>query len=471
MDKHFPLEDQIEMLASSLKGRVVTRKSPDYDSLRIVAMTNHDRTSAAVIRVANASDIAAVINFARVTDLELAVRSGGHSVGGFSGTNSGLVIDLRDLNSIDIDDASRTGWFSSGLSAGEVTAALEAKGLILPLGDSGSVGLGGLTLGGGIGFLARKHGLTVDSLLAAEVVTADGDIIFADAERHSDLFWALRGGGGNFGVVTRFKFQLQALPDFIGGPLFLPATPEVLAGFVAAAQAAPDELTTIANVMPAPPLPFIPPQMHGKPVIVGMMAYAGNAAGAAAALAPFRALAPAIADLVGPAPLSSLYMPEDPNMRPAVTCRTLFMDTIGVSDARTVLEHIARSDAPMQIGQIRVLGGAAARVPVEATAFAHRHSRILVGFLAMYGGPTEPHERWATDAIEDLRQHDTGAYVNFVSNEGPERLRAVYPGATWDRLRQVKGTYDPHNLFRLNQNIPPATEERSYRPATAQSIR
>jgi FAD/FMN-containing dehydrogenase len=439
MDKRFPLEDQIEMLASALKGRVVTRQSPDYDSLRVVAMANHDKTPAAVVRVANASDIASVINFAKATDLELAVRSGGHSVGGFSGTNGGLVIDLRDLNGIDIDPANRTGWFGSGLSAGEVTAALEAKGLILPLGDSGSVGLGGITLGGGIGFLARKHGLTVDSLLAAEVVTADGDIIIADAERQPDLFWAL-----------------QALPDFIGGPLILPATAEVLAGFVAAAQAAPDELTTIVNVMPAPPLPFLPPQMHGKLVIFGMMAYAGDAAGAAAALAPFRTLAPAIADLVGPAPLSSLYMPEDPNMRPAVTCRTLFMDTIGVSDARTLLDHVERSDAPMRIGQIRVLGGAVARVPVGATAFAHRQSRILVGFLAMYGGPTEPHERWATDAIEDLGQHDMGAYVNFVSNEGPERLRAAYPGATWDRLRQVKGTYDPDNLFRLNQNIPPA---------------
>lgn len=172
-------------------------------------------------------------------------------------------------------------------------------------------------------------------------------------------------------------------------------------------------------------------------------------------LAPFRAPAPVIADLIGPAPLSSVYMPEDPNMRPAFTCRTLFMDTIGVSDARTLLEHIARSDAPMRIGQIRVLGGAVGRVPVGATGFAHRRSRILVGFLATYGGPTEPHERWATNAIEDLRQHDMGAYVNFVSNEGSERLRAAYSGATWDRLRQVKGGYDPDNLLRPNHNIPP----------------
>ncbi|MBN9316659.1 MAG: FAD-binding oxidoreductase [Devosia sp.] len=456
MDKRFPLEDQIEMLASALRGRVVTPGSPDYDGLRIVALANFDKTPAAVIRVATAADIAAVINFARATDLELAVRSGGHSVGGFSGSNGGLVIDLRDLTGIDIDHAGRTGWFGTGLNAGAVTAALEPHGLILPLGDSGTVGLGGITLGGGIGYLVRKHGLTIDSLLAAEIVTADGDILVADAEHHSDLFWALRGGGGNFGVVTRFRFRLHALPSFVGGPLILPATPEVLAGFVAAAEAAPDELTAIVNLMPAPPLPFIPPHVHGQLVLMGMMAHAGDAEAAARALAPFRALAPAIADLVGPAPLSSLYIPEDPNLRPAVTTRALYMDTVGLADARTLIEHLGRTDAPMFIGQVRVLGGAAARVPVGDTAYAHRRSRILVGLLAMYGGPTEPHERWASAGIAALRQHDAGAYVNFVSNEGPERLRAAYPGPTWDRLRQVKAKYDPENLFRLNQNIPPA---------------
>ncbi|WP_423065821.1 FAD-binding oxidoreductase [Devosia sp. CN2-171] len=456
MDKRFPLEDQIAMLASALKGRVVTPGHAEYDSLRIAALANHDKTPAAVIRVANAADIAAVINFAKATDLELAVRSGGHSVGGFSGSNGGLVIDLRDLKSIELYQASLTGWFGTGLNAGEVTAALEPNGLILPLGDSGSVGLGGITLGGGIGYLVRKYGLTIDSLLAAEIVTAEGDILVADADHHSDLFWALRGGGGNFGVVTRFKFRLTSLPSFIGGPLIMPATPEVLAGLVAAAQAAPDELTTIINVMPMPPLPFVPAEAHGKTVIMAMMAYVGDAAGATFALAPFRAIATPIADLVGPAPVSSLYIPEDPNMRPAVTCRALYMDTVNVADARTVLEHLGRSDAPMFIGQVRVLGGAAARIPASATAYAHRASKILVGYLAMYGGPTEPHERWAADGIAALRQHDTGAYVNFVSNEGPERLRAAYPGATWDRLRQVKAKYDPENLFRLNQNIPPA---------------
>ncbi len=456
MDKRFPIKDQIAMLASALKGRVVTPADADYDSLRIAALANFDTTPAAVIRVANAADIAAVINFAKATDLELAIRSGGHSTGGFSGTNTGLVVDLRDLKGIELFRASLTGWFGSGLTAGEVTAALEPSGLILPLGDSGTVGLGGITLGGGIGFLVRKYGLTIDSLLAAEIVTADGDIIVADADHHADLFWAVRGGGGNFGVVTRFKFRLTALPSFIGGPLIMPATPEVLAGLVAAAEAAPDELTAIINVMPMPPLPFVPAEAHGKTVIMAMMAYVGDSAGATFALAPFRAVATPIADLVGPAPLSSLYIPEDPNMRPGVSMRALYLDTFGINEARTMLEHLGRGEAPMFIGQVRVLGGAAGRVPAVATAYAHRASKVLVGYITMHGGPSEPHERWVNDGMLALRQHDTGAYVNFVSNEGPERLRAAYPGATWDRLRQVKAKYDPENLFRRNHNIPPA---------------
>ncbi len=456
MDKRFPIEDQIDMLASSLRGRVITSRDSDYDALRTVALGQFDCRPAAVIRVANAADVAAVINFARATDLELAIRSGGHSVGGFSSTDGGLVIDLRDLNLLDVDRAAMTAWAGTGLTAGEVTTTLERQNLIIGFGDAATVGIGGLTLGGGVGFLVRKHGLTIDSLLAAELVTANGDIVITDADNHPDLFWALRGGGGNFGVVTRLNFRLHALPSFIGGPLILPATPEVLAGFVAAAEAAPDELSTIANVMPAPPLPFLPPALHGQLVLMGMMAFAGDAEAAAKALAPFRALATPLADLVGPAPLSSLYIPEDPTMRPAVTIRTLFMDRVGTADARTMIEHLGRSDAPMRVAQIRTLGGAAARVPSGATAYAHRSSRVMMSYLAMYGGPTEPHDRWAADGVAALTQHDTGVYVNFLAAEGTERLRAAYPGDTWERLRQVKRQYDPENLFRLNQNIPPA---------------
>jgi FAD/FMN-containing dehydrogenase len=455
MDKRFPLEDQIEMLGWMLRGRVIARGAADYDGLRQVENGNFDNHPAAIVRPANAADVAAVLNFAQATDLAISVRSGGHSIGGFSTNDGGLVIDLRDLNALEVDASAMTAWAGTGLSAGEVSKALEAKGLIVGFGDSASVGIGGLTLGGGVGYLVRRDGLTIDSLLAAEIVTANGDIIVADEINHPDLFWALRGGGGNFGVVTRLKFRLHELPHFVGGALILPATAEVIAGFADASAQAPEELSTIAMVMPAPPLPFLPAEVHGKLVLMGMIAYAGAPAYSAAALAPFRALAKPYADLVRPAPYSSMYMPEPP--RTGVTVRSRFVNTFGVAEAQMMLDRLAACDAPMKMAQFRVLGGAYARVPAEATAYAHRDAKMMVAYLAMYGAGEQPaYDRWADEGIALFGEPDGGAYVNFLGREGMERVRAAYPGATWDRLRQVKRRYDPENVFRLNQNIPPA---------------
>ena len=460
MDKRFPLEDQIDMLASSLRGRVISARDTTYDEARTVALGNFDRRPAAVIRVANVADVAAVINFARATDLELAVRSGGHSVGGHSGTEGGLVIDLRDLNGIEIDHAASTVWAGTGLTSGEVTRAVEQHGLIVGFGDSGTVGIGGLTLGGGVGYMVRKHGLTIDSLLAAEVVTAAGDILVVDAANHPDLFWALRGGGGNFGVVTRLKFKLNPLPAFVGGPLVLPATAENIAQFAALADAAPEALSSIAMVMPIPPVPFVPAEFHGSLALIGMMAFSGPPDAATAALAPFRAIATPIADLVGPAPYSAMYaMDPPPEVRPAVSCRSRFVDKVSVETAAKLLAALEACPSPMKMGQIRVLGGAFSRVATDATAFAHRHGKVMLGFLAMYEGGadvTAQFDRWATGAIDSVSEKNAVAYVNFLGLEGGEGLRAAYPGSPWDRLRQIKAKYDPENLFRLNQNIPPA---------------
>jgi FAD/FMN-containing dehydrogenase len=311
--------------------------------------------------------------------------------------------------------------------------------------------------------MARKYGLTIDNLLAAEVVTANGDIVMADADHHPDLFWAIRGGGGNFGVVTKFKYRLHAMSAFTGGPLILPATAEILAGFAAAAMAAPEELTTIAMVMPIPPMPFVPSEMHGKLALIGMMAYAGENEPAQKAMAPFRALAKPIADLVGPAPYSSLYMMDPPpGERPAVSLRSRFVERFGIKEAATMLAHLEKCNAPMKMGQLRVLGGAYSRVPADGTAFAHRESPIMIAFLAMYG-PTEDatqfYNAWgeaAIGAVQEGGNPGTGAYVNFLGHEGKAGLEAAYPAATWNRLRFVKAKYDPENLFRMNQNIPPA---------------
>ncbi len=461
MDNIFPIEDQIEMLATALKGRVVTPRQPDYDNVRLASLANSDHLRpAAVIRVANAADVAAVLNFAQATDLPIAIRSGGHSTVGFSSADGGLVVDLRDLNSIDIDAKAMTAWCGTGLTAGEVSRAVEQQNLIIGFGDAGSVGIGGLTLGGGIGYMIRKYGLTVDNLLAAEIVTAAGDILVVDSNHHPDLFWALRGGGGNFGVVTRLQFKLHAMASFVGGPLVLHPTAEVIARFTALSAAAPEELSTIAYLMPLPPVPFVPAEMHGKLAFVGMMAYAGDPAAAAEALAPFRALGTPIADLVRPAPYSSMYdLDPPPQFRPAVAIRSRFTETVNLADAQKILDAMIACDAPMKMAQIRALGGAFSRVPASATAFGHRDAKILVAFLAMHGPVPEQaahFDRWAADALATLQPGNAGAYVNFLADEGQAGLAAAYPAPTWDRLRRVKRMYDPENVFRLNQNIPPA---------------
>jgi FAD/FMN-containing dehydrogenase len=448
----------LDVLRDAVRGRVISPDDPDYDTARTVMYGGVDRHPAAIVRVADADDIARVIAIARETGLELAVRSGGHSASGQSSCEGGIVIDVRDLNDLDIDAANRTAWAGSGLTAGEYSTAAAEHGLATGFGDTGSVGLGGLVTGGGVGYLGRKHGLTIDNLLAAEIVTADGRVLTVDADTNPDLFWAIRGGGGNFGVVTKFKFRLHDVSSFIGGILVLPATAETVAGFIAAAEAAPEQLSTICNVMPCPPLPFVAEVHHGSIVIFGMLAWAGDIDEGQAALAPFRELATPLADMVRPSTYPEMFPPEDPDYHPTAVSRTMFMDHVDRSVAETIMRFLEASDASLRVAQLRVLGGAISRVPVEATAYAHRASKIMVNVAAFYDGEADKpiREAWVAEFSAALNQGDSGAYVNFVGDEGEARVRAAYPGATWDRLVRIKAEYDPDNVFRLNQNIRPA---------------
>ena len=448
----------IDQLKSDLEGRVITPDDPDYDEARAVFVGDVDRRPAVIVRAADAGEVAHVVGVARQTGMELAIRSGGHSNGGLGVSEGGIVLDLRDMRSLDIDVDGHTAWAQPGLTAAEYSKAAGDHGLATGFGDTGSVGIGGITLGGGIGFLVRKYGLTIDDLLAADLVTADGQLLRVDRDHHPDLFWAIRGGGGNFGVATRFQYRLHDVPSIVGGMLMLPATPDVITGFMAAADAAPDELSTIANVMPAPPMPFVPEKEHGKLVVFALMAYAGETDAGQAALAPFRALATPVIDMLRPMPYHEIYMPEDPSYHPVSAVRTMFIDHVDRGVAETILEHLSRGPAPMRVAQLRTLGGAMARVPDDATAFAMRQNRILVNLATLYQGPDLRHacEAWVTDFQAAIGQGDDGAYVNFLGLEGEARTRAAYPGSTWDRLREIKARYDPTNLFRLNQNIPPA---------------
>ena len=247
-----PASISIPRLRAAFNGRVIAPDDAGYDRARTVFLGDIDRRPAVIIRPADATDVSRVISLATETGLELAVRSGGHSAAGHSVTDGGIMLDLSDMRRLDIDPQQRTAWAQTGLTAGQYTTATGAHGLATGFGDTGSVGIGGITLGGGIGYLVRKHGLTIDNLLAAELVTADGQLLRVDNQAHPELFWAIRGGGGNFGVATRFQFRLHQVQTILGGILILPATPEVIAGFIAEAEAAPEDLSTIANIMPAP---------------------------------------------------------------------------------------------------------------------------------------------------------------------------------------------------------------------------
>ncbi len=450
-------EIPIDDLRAQLEGELITPGDSHYDDGRRVFFKGFDRRPLAVARVAGAADVASVVNAAREGGLELAVRSGGHSWAGYGTVDGGLVIDLSRMDGVEIDADGGTAWVETGATASSYTLATAEMGRATGLGDTGSVGIGGITLAGGIGFLARKTGLTIDNLLAAEVVTADGEIVRTSESSEPDLFWAIRGGEGNFGVATRLQLRLAEISEIVGGMLILPASPQVITGFLEAAQAGPVELSTIANVTVAPPVPFLPEEAHGKPVVIGLFAYVGPVDQAEEVIAPFRALAEPLADMVRPMRYPDLY--EGPVQEARFGAGTnFFADSLEPAAAEAILEELPRSTAPMRAVQLRVLGGALAQVPNDATAFAHRDRGLFVNVAAMYmdAGEKETHNAWVDGLANSLSKDGSGGYVGFLGEADEATIRAAYPGATWDRLRELKRRYDPDNLFHLNHNIPPA---------------
>ncbi len=440
-----------------ITGTVLAPGDDGYDLARAVMLGGIDRKPAVIMRVRSAADVQEAISIARETGLELAVRGGGHSGAGHSAIEGGILIDTRDLTDLEIDVEGRTAWAGAGLTALAYTEAAAAHGLATGFGDTGSVGIAGITLGGGVGYLVRKHGLTIDNLLGAELVTADGAVRIVDADHEPDLFWAVRGGGGNLGVVTRLHFRLHPVGEVTGGMLLLPATAATLAGVVRVLDDAPDALSAIVNVMRCPPMPFVPPDVHGQVVIMIEACHAGAAADGVEALAPLRALAEPIVDMLRPIGYPELYPPEGEGEPPIVVSRTGFIDAFDEARAARALDRLAEAASPMRVVQLRPLGGAMARVPAEATAYAHRDQRLMAYVLSIPAALEDrPDEAaWVDGLARDLELAG-GAYVNFLGDEGDGGVRRAYPGATWDRLAAVKRRYDPDNLFRHVQNVPPA---------------
>ncbi|HUP54246.1 MAG TPA: FAD-binding oxidoreductase [Methylomirabilota bacterium] len=446
---------------AGIAGSVVRPEDESYETARLVHNRNVDRYPSLIVKAANATDVARTVVFARDSGLELAIRGGSHSLAGYGTTDGGIVLDLSGMKGLHIDPERRLAWAQAGLTAGEYTVAAAAHGLATPFGDTGSVGISGLTLGGGIGWLARKYGLAIDALVSVEIVTADGRVITANENEHTELFWAVRGGGGNFGVVTRFQFRLYPVGMIFGGALFMPPTREVLRSLGPIAASAPEELTTISILMAAPPAPFIPAELHGKPTLAIMFVYDGDAEAGQAAIEPFRQVATPIAELVMPMPYPGIYeLLKDAETPGRGAHRSLFLDALDDTAIDTILEHTAAASSPATMTQIRILGGAMARVPAGDTAFAHRDAPVMVVILTPFEDPAEApiHQAFTEAYFEALRPGSTGVYANFLEAEGEARVHEAYPDLTYRRLAQVKRTYDPANLFRLNQNIRPAAE-------------
>lgn len=452
-------ETQLQALDREVVGELILPADDRYLPAKESFYRAFDsRRPLAVVRVANSGDVASVVRFARETGAGLAVRAGGHSVLGLSTVDGGLLIDLSTLKDIDIDVEKRTVWAGGGVLAGKYTSAVAAHDLITPFGDVPTVGVTGIALGGGVGFLHRKLGLTADSVIGAEIVTADGEVRHIDLDNEPDLFWAIRGGGGNFGVVTRLGFRLHDLGTVLGGLMILPATPRVLSELVGLSVEASDDLSVMATAMVAPPMPFLPEEIHGLPIIMGRMVHAGPSDLAEAEVGKFRKLAEPLMDTVERISFPVIYGAEAGPPHPAaISIRSVFNDAFGADEAEYALSALGESTADMGIVQIRVLGGAVARIPEDATAFAHRNREMIVNVAAAFqdSSSAAEHEAWVDETTAKIRSGPDGMYANFAGDDSVDTAKQVYPGATWERLVDTKTKYDPTNLFSNNINIRP----------------
>jgi FAD/FMN-containing dehydrogenase len=453
-----PAERAFARYLAGLNGHVVLPGFPTWDQARRSWNMRYDPQPLAVVRAADASDVAATVRFAREHDVPMTIRSGGHSLAGYSGTDGALMLDLGNLRSLDIDPAARIATAGPGLRAGEYSAAAVAHGLGTSFGDTGTVGLGGLVTGGGIGWLTRAYGMTIDSLVSADVVTADGELRTVDATHEPDLFWGIRGGGGNLGIATSFRLRLHPVDRFLGGAIALPARVDVVRSVLEVADAAPDGMTLIPTLMRIPPLPFVPAEHHGTPSLVVLVAWVGDLEAGQRALGPIRAIAPAVGDMVAPMPYPAIYsLTEEAGKPIADASRSAFLDGLDDTAIAGFIEGIEASTADMAFIQLRVLGGAMGRIAPDATAFAHRSARLMAVMAALSDDPDQVpvNEAWAIRMHDLVASRSTGVYANLLHREGPERIRHAYPGATYERLVALKRRYDPSNLFRFNQNIAP----------------
>lgn len=452
----------VQQFAKSLRGQLIRPDDPGYDEARQVWNGMIDRRPGLIARCAGVSDVISCVNFARTHELLLAIRGGGHGVAGNAVCDGGLVIDLSLMKGARVDPGQQTVDAQTGLVWGEFDHETQAFGLACTGGLISTTGIAGLTLGGGIGWLVRKHGLSCDNVLSADLVLADGSFVTANATANSDLYWAVRGGGGNFGVVTSLRYQLHPVgPLVLGGLVAYPIAQarEVLQFYREFAADLPDEISVMADALVAPPMPFVPAEMHGKAIIAIMVGYAGPLEQGEEVLHPLRTFGPPAFDVIQPMPycaLQSLYDAAAPPGRLSYWKA----DYLGGLPDDAIDAFVAHCDpwlSPFTQAHLTAMGGAFGRIPSNQTAFANREAAFVLNIISIWSDPAESAQQTAWtrafwDAMRPFSQG--GVYVNFLGDEGEERIRAAY-GGNYDRLVDVKSKYDPQNLFRLNQNIKP----------------
>ena len=452
----------LEELRGAVRGQVITRDDPEYDAARKVYNGMIDRHPNVIVRATDAADVMAAIAYSSHNGRILSVRGGAHSVPGFGTNDDGVVIDLSRMKGIRVDPALRRVRAEGGCTWGDLFHATYPFGLTTPGGIISTTGIGGLTLGGGIGHLSRGHGLSIDNLISADVVTADGRFLTASEKENPDLFWALRGGGGNYGVVTSFEYKLHPVKDVFVGLIFyeLSATRQVLEFYRQYIATAPEEMGAFFGFHLAPPLPFIPEKRHGEPFCVIVACWTGPMEKGEQALQPIRKAGPVAAELVTPMPFPALNSAFDPLLPPGLQhyWKASFASEITDGAIAAHLEHGPKIPTVNSAMHIYPINGACNRVSSDATAFSYRDARFAVNIAGMWPDPkdNEKNIKWVKDYHAALEPHSSrGAYVNFMAEDDQGRIKESYRG-NYDRLVSIKRKYDPENLFHINQNIKPS---------------
>jgi FAD/FMN-containing dehydrogenase len=455
--------DAVGQLATSLRGELLTKSSPEYDAARTLWNGMIDRRPAFIARCRSAADVIRGVTFAREHGMPLAIRGGGHNVAGNALCDDGLVIDLSPMKSVRVDPRRRTARVEPGVTLGELDHDTQAFGLATPLGINSTTGVAGLTLGGGFGWLSRRFGLAADNLLSADVVTANGELVTASEDEHPDLFWAIRGGGGNFGVVTSFEFQLHEVgPEVLAGIVVHPfdRAPELLRRYRDVAASAPEEVTAWVVLRTVPPLPTIPKEAHGTNMVGIAMIHSGRREESERTLKPLRSIGQPMADMVVLQPYTAYQRALDPLLTPGARNYWKSHNFTELSDELidTLVDAARQLPDPQCEIALAQLGGATSRVKPDATAYTHRDAAFVMNVHGRWSDPSRDGDciAWARSLFDATTPFATGGvYVNFLTADESDRVRAAY-GANYQRLAETKARYDPDNLFRQNQNIRPA---------------